>query len=66
MTDSFIHRRADCKLWAENTNGRYEDHRNGVTPRRRCDPSNNEEDKKRLQESIRELANEVTFGLKLV
>ena len=48
MTDSFINRRADYKLWAENTNGRYEDQRNGVSPRRRYDPDNNEEDKKRL------------------
>ena len=64
MTDSFFHRRADYKLWAENTNGRYEDQRKGVTPRRRYDPKNNEEDKKSLQEAIRELANEVTFGLK--
>ena len=63
MTDSFIHRRADYKLWAENTKGLYEDQRNGVTPRRRDDPSNNEEVKKRLQEAIRELVNEVTFGL---
>ena len=34
MTDSFINRRADYKLWAETTNGRYEDQRNGVSPRR--------------------------------
>ena len=40
MTDSFIHRRADYKLWAENTNGRYEDQRNDVTPRRMYDPNN--------------------------
>ena len=58
MTDSFIHRRADYKLWAENTKGRYEDQRNGVTPRRRYDPNNNEEDKKRLQTTMLELANE--------
>ena len=58
MTDSFINRRADYKLWAENTNGRYEDQRNGVSPRRRHDPDNNEEDKKRLQETIIELINE--------
>ena len=58
MTDSFIHRRADYKLWAENTKGRYEDQRNGVTPRRRYNPNNNEEDKKRLQETILELVNE--------
>jgi hypothetical protein len=58
MTDSFIHRRADFKLWAENTNGRYEDQRNGVSPRRSYDPINNEEDKKRLQEAILELVNE--------
>ena len=64
MTDSFIHRRADYKLRAENTKGRYEDQRNVVTPGRRYDPNNNEEDKKRLQEAIRELVNEVTFGLK--
>ena len=25
MTDSFIHSRADYKLWAENMKGRYED-----------------------------------------
>ena len=55
MTDSFINRRADYKLWAENTNGRYEDQRNGVSPRRRYDPDNNEEDKERLQETILEL-----------
>ena len=64
MTDSFIHRRADHKLWTENTKGRYEDQRNGVTPRRRHDPNNNEEGKKRLQAAIRKLLNEVTFGLK--
>ena len=58
MTDSFINRRADYKLWAENTNGRYEDHRNGVSPRRRYDPDNNEEDKKRLQETILELVDD--------
>ena len=58
MTDSFINRRADYKLWAENTKGRYEDQRKGVTPRRRYDPNNNEEDKKRLQETILELVNE--------
>ena len=58
MTDSFINRRADYKLWAENTNGRYEDQRDGVSPRRRYDPDNNEEDKKRLQETILELINE--------
>ena len=58
MTDSFINRRADYKLWAENTNGRYEDQRKGVTPRRRYDPNNNEEDKQRLQETILELVNE--------
>ena len=58
MTESFINRRADYKLWAENTNGRYEDQRNGVTARRRYDPDNNEEDKKRLQETILELVNE--------
>ena len=52
MTDSFVHSRADCKLWAENTKGRYEDQRNVVTPRRRYDPNKNEEDKKRLQEAI--------------
>ena len=55
MTDSFINRRAEYKLWAENTNGRYEDQRNGVSPRRRYDPDNNEEDKERLQETILEL-----------
>ena len=64
MTDSFIHRRADYKLWAENTKNRYEDQRNAVTPRRRYDPNNNDEDKKRLHEAIHELLNEVTFGLK--
>ena len=64
MTDSFIHRRADCKLWAENDKGRYEDLRNGFSPRRRYDPNNNEGGKKRLQEAIRELVNEVTCGLK--
>ena len=64
MTDSFIHRRADYKLWAENTTGRYEDWKKGVTPRRSYDPINNEEDKKRLREANRELVNEVTFGLK--
>ena len=64
MTDSFIHRRAEYKLWAENTKGRYEDQRKGVSPRRRYDQNNNEEVKKRLQEAIRELINEVTFGLK--
>ena len=58
MTDSFIHSRADYKLWAENMKGRYEDQRKGVTPRRRYDPNNNEEDKKRLQETILELVNE--------
>ena len=46
MTDSFTHRRADYKLWAENDKGRYEDLRNGVSPRRRYDPNNNEEDKR--------------------
>ena len=55
MTNSFINRRADYKLWAENTKGRYEDQRNGVTPRRRYNPNNKEEDKKRLQETILEL-----------
>ena len=64
MTDSFIHSRADYKLWAVNMKGRYEDQRNGVSPRRSYDPINNEEDKKRLQKAIRELVNEVTFGLK--
>ena len=58
MTDSFINRCADYKLWAENTNGRYEDQRKGVTPRRRYDPNNNEEDKKRLQETILELVDD--------
>ena len=58
MTDSFINRRADYKLWAENDKGRYEDQRNGVTPRRRYDPDNNEEDKKRLQETIIGLVDE--------
>ena len=58
MTDSFIQRRADYKLWAENDKGRHEDLRNGFNPRRRYDPSNNEEDKKRLQETILELVNE--------
>ena len=33
-------------------------------PIARYDPNNNEEDKKRLQEAIREHVNEVTFGLK--
>ena len=47
--------RADYKLWAENMNGRYEDQRNGVSPRRRYDPDNNEEDKTRLQEAILEI-----------
>ena len=60
MTDSFIHRRADYKLWAENMKGRYEDQRNGGSPRRRYDPNNNEEDKKRLQEVIRELVDKQT------
>ena len=60
MTDSFIHRRADYKLWAENTKGRCEDQRNGDSPRRRYDPNNYEEDKMRLQETILELANEQT------
>ena len=64
MADSFIHRRADYKLWAENTKGRYEDQRNGATPRCRYDPNNNEEDNMRIQEAIRELVNEVTFGRK--
>ena len=64
MTYSFIHSRADYKLWAENTKGRYEDQRKGVSPSRRYDQNNNEEDKKRLQEAIRELINEVTVGLK--
>ena len=63
MTDSFFHRHAHYKLWTENMNGRYEDQRNGVSPRRRYDPDYNEEDKKRLEEAIRELVNEVTFGL---
>ena len=58
MTDSFIHRRADYKLWAENMNGRYEDQRNGVSTRCNYDPKNNEEDKNRLQETILGLANE--------
>ena len=58
MTDSFIHSRADYKLWAENMKGRYEDQRNGVSPRRRYYPNNYEEDKKRLQETILELVNE--------
>ena len=58
MTDRFIRERADYKLWAENTTGRYEDQRNGVSPRRRYDPNNNEEDKKRLAETILELVNE--------
>ena len=58
MTDRFIRERADYKLWAENTTGRYEDQRNGVSPRRRYDPNNNEEDKKRLEETILELVNE--------
>ena len=58
MTDSSINRRADYKLWAENTNGRYEDQRNGVSPRRRYDPNNNEKDKKRLQETILELVDD--------
>ena len=58
MTDSFINRRADYKLWAENDKGRHEDQWNGVTPRRRYDPDNNEEDRKRLQEAILELLNE--------
>ena len=57
MTDSFIHRRADYKLCTENDKGRYADLRNSVSPRRRYDPNNNEEDKKRLQEAIRELVN---------
>ena len=57
MTDSFIHSRADYKLWAENMKGRYEDQRNGVSPRRSYDPDNNEEDKKRLQEAVLELVN---------
>ena len=55
MTGSLIHSRADYKLWAENVKGRYEDQRNGVSPRRSYDPINNEEGKKRLQETIREL-----------
>ena len=55
MTDRFINECADYKLWAENMNGRYEDQRNGVSPRRRYDPDNNEEDKKRLQETILEI-----------
>ena len=58
MTDSFIHERADYKLWAENTTGRYEDQKKGISPRRSYDPINNEEDKKRLQETILELSNE--------
>ena len=58
MTDSFIHRLADYELWAENTSGRYEDQKKGVTPRRRYDPNNNEDDKKRLQETILELVDD--------
>ena len=58
MTDSLINRCADYKLWAENTNVRYEDQRKGVTPRRRYDSNNNEEDKKRLQETILELVDD--------
>ena len=58
MTNSFIHSRADYKLWAENTTGRYEDQKKGVTPRRRYDPNNNEEDKKRLQKTILELVDD--------
>ena len=58
MTDSLIHSRADYKLWAENMKGRYEDQRNGVSPRRSYDPINNEEDKKRLQETILELVDD--------
>ena len=64
MTDWFFHRRGDYKLWSDNMNGRYEDQRNGVSPRRRQDPDSNEEDKKRFEEAICELVNEVTFGLK--
>ena len=64
MADSFFHRLADYKLWAENINGRFEDQRNGFSSRRRYDPGNHEEEKKRLQEAIRELVNKVTFGLK--
>ncbi len=45
MTDSFIHRRADYKLWAVKDKGRYDDLGNGVSPRCRYDPNNNEEDK---------------------
>ena len=58
MTDSFIHSRADYKLWAENMKGRYEDQRNGVSPRRSYDPINNEEDKRRLQKTILELVDD--------
>ena len=64
MTDSFIHRRADYKLWAEIDKGRHEDLRNGVSPRCNYDPNNNEEDKNRLQETILGLVNE-QIGRKL-
>ena len=58
MTDSFINRLTDYKLWAENDKDRHEDQRNGVTPRRRYDPINHEDDKKRLQETFLELVDD--------
>ena len=45
MTDDFIQRLTEYKQWADNMNGRYQDQRNGISPRRRYCPDKYQEDR---------------------